>query len=96
MFVVQLFIYGFHELTEANLFPTASPALGHRAYGPDGRYGQFLTYLRWHCRGGAGSRRSSRQEKLRSFVQQTATRYADVTLATQSVIHLTAPPFVDS
>jgi high-affinity iron transporter len=46
IFVVQLLIYGFHELTEANLFP-ASEAL-HTAtepYGPDGIYGQYLTYL---------------------------------------------------
>jgi high-affinity iron transporter len=46
VFVVQLFIYGFHELTEANLFPYSQPL--HDAtepYGPDGRYGQYLTYL---------------------------------------------------
>jgi high-affinity iron transporter len=46
VFVVQLFIYGFHELTEANLFP-GSEAL-HAAtepYGPDGVYGQYLTYM---------------------------------------------------
>ncbi|MGH9464694.1 MAG: FTR1 family protein [Thermoanaerobaculia bacterium] len=46
IFVVQLFIYGFHELTEANLFP-GSEALhwATEPYGPDGRYGRFLTYL---------------------------------------------------
>ena len=46
VFVVQLLIYGVHELSEANLFP-GSEAL-HRAtepYGPDGRYGRMLTYL---------------------------------------------------
>jgi high-affinity iron transporter len=46
VFVVQLLIYGFHELTEANLFPYSE--LLHWAtepYGPDGRYGQYLTYL---------------------------------------------------
>jgi high-affinity iron transporter len=46
VFVVQLFIYGFHELTEANLF--AGSERLHWAtepYGPDGRYGQFLSYL---------------------------------------------------
>src|SRR5436190_5416787 len=46
IFVVQLFIFGFHELTEANLFPH-SAAL-HEAtepYGPDGIYGHYLTYL---------------------------------------------------
>jgi high-affinity iron transporter len=46
VFVAQLFIYGFHELTEANLFP-GSEALhwATEPYGPDGRYGRFLTYL---------------------------------------------------
>lgn len=46
VFVVQLLVYGFHELTEAGLFPN-SEAL-HAAtepYGPDGVYGQWLTYL---------------------------------------------------
>ena len=46
IFVVQLAIYGLHELTEANLFQ-GSEALhwATEPYGPDGRYGQFLTYL---------------------------------------------------
>lgn len=46
IFVVQLLIYGFHELTEANLFP-GSEALhwATEPYGPDGMYGQYLTYL---------------------------------------------------
>ncbi|HET7619811.1 MAG TPA: FTR1 family protein [Gemmatimonadaceae bacterium] len=46
VFVFQLLIYGFHELTEANLLPD-SAAL-HNAtepYGPDGIYGQYLTYM---------------------------------------------------
>jgi high-affinity iron transporter len=46
IFVVQLLIYGFHELTEANL--VAGSEWWHWAtepYGPDGRYGQYLTYL---------------------------------------------------
>ena len=46
IFVVQLLIYGFHELTEANIFPYSEPL--HTAtepYGPDGRYGQYLSYL---------------------------------------------------
>jgi high-affinity iron transporter len=46
VFVVQLLIYGFHELTEANIFPHSEPL--HTAtepYGPDGRYGQYLSYL---------------------------------------------------
>ena len=46
IFVVQLFIYGFHELTEANLFPYSEPLhWATEPYGPDGRYGQYLTYL---------------------------------------------------
>ena len=46
VFVVQLLIYGFHELTEANIFPNSQP--WHEAtepFGPDGVYGQYLTYL---------------------------------------------------
>ena len=46
VFVVQLMIYGFHELTEANILPYSEPLhLATEPYGPDGRYGQFLTYL---------------------------------------------------
>ena len=46
IFVVQLFIYGFHELAEANVLPN-SEALhwATEPYGPDGAYGQYLTYL---------------------------------------------------
>lgn len=46
VFVAQLLIYGFHELTEANILPN-SEALhwATEPYGPDGRYGQYLTYL---------------------------------------------------
>ena len=46
VFVVQLFIYGFHELMEANLFTGSQ--WWHDAsepYGPDGRYGKFLSYM---------------------------------------------------
>jgi high-affinity iron transporter len=46
VFVVQLLIYGFHELTEANLFPYSEPL--HTAtepYGPDGQYGRYLSYM---------------------------------------------------
>ena len=45
VFVVQLVIYGVHELSEANLFP-GSEALhwATEPYGPDGVYGQWLTY----------------------------------------------------
>src|SRR5919108_5290840 len=46
VFVVQLLIYGFHELTEANIFPGSQPLhWATEPYGPDGRYGQYLTYL---------------------------------------------------
>ena len=46
VFVVQLLIYGLHELTEANIFPYSEPLhWATEPYGPDGRYGQWLTYL---------------------------------------------------
>jgi len=46
VFVVQLLIYGFHELTEANIFPNSAPLhWATEPYGPDGRYGQYLSYL---------------------------------------------------
>jgi high-affinity iron transporter len=46
VFVVQLVIYGFHELTEANIFPYSEPLhWATEPYGPDGQYGKYLTYL---------------------------------------------------
>ena len=46
VFVVQLVIYGVHELTEANIFPNSQPWHdATEAYGPDGIYGQYLTYM---------------------------------------------------
>lgn len=47
VFVVQLVVYGFHELTEANIGIPNSEALhwATEPYGPDGMYGQYLTYL---------------------------------------------------
>ena len=46
VFVAQLLIGGFHELTEANIFPYSEPLhWATEPYGPDGRYGQWLTYL---------------------------------------------------
>lgn len=46
VFVIQLFIYGFHELAEANVLPNSEALHGAtEAYGPDGVYGQYLTYL---------------------------------------------------
>jgi high-affinity iron transporter len=45
VFVIQLFIYGFHELTEANIFPYSEPLhWATEPYGPDGQYGQYLSY----------------------------------------------------
>jgi high-affinity iron transporter len=76
VFVVQLLIYGFHELTEANIFPYSEPLhWATEPYGPDGRYGQWLTYLLvllpmgWLVFAGLfGGRKSPTQ------VQQPATR----------------------
>jgi high-affinity iron transporter len=46
VFVVQLVIYGFHELAEANIFPYSGPLhWATEPYGPDGRYGQWLSYF---------------------------------------------------
>src|SRR4029078_9317805 len=47
IFVVQLLIYGFHELAEAHVLPN-SEALhwATEPYGPDGIYGQYLSDLR--------------------------------------------------
>jgi high-affinity iron transporter len=66
VFVVQLLIYGFHELTEAGVLPDSERLhWATEPYGPDGRYGQYLTYMlvlmplawlawsTWRGRGGA-------------------------------------------
>jgi high-affinity iron transporter len=46
VFVVQLLVYGFHELMEANIFPYSEPLhWATEPYGPDGLYGKYLTYL---------------------------------------------------
>jgi high-affinity iron transporter len=47
VFVVQLFIYGFHELSEAFLRVPFAEWLHWKTepYGPDGQYGHYLTYL---------------------------------------------------
>ncbi len=46
VFVAQLLIYGFHELTEANIFPGSETLhWATEPYGPDGVYGQYLTYM---------------------------------------------------
>ena len=45
VFVVQLLIYGIHELTEANVLPYSEPIhWATEPYGPDGMYGQYLSY----------------------------------------------------
>jgi high-affinity iron transporter len=46
VFVVQLLIYGVHELSEANIFPNSERLhWATEPYGPDGLYGQYLTYF---------------------------------------------------
>jgi len=46
VFVVQLFIYGFHELTEANVIaPLGAWHDATEPFGPDGIYGHYLSYL---------------------------------------------------
>jgi len=78
VFVVQLLIYGFHELTEANLFPYSEPLhWATEPYGPDGRYGQILSYallalpLGWLV---FAALFSGKRNSVRPAVQQTATR----------------------
>lgn len=46
VFVVQLLIYGVHELTEANVLPYSETLhWATEPYGPDGAYGRLLSYL---------------------------------------------------
>jgi high-affinity iron transporter len=46
VFVVQLLIYGFHELAEAHVLPNSDVLhWATEPYGPDGIYGQYLTYM---------------------------------------------------
>jgi high-affinity iron transporter len=46
VFVLQLLIYGFHELAEANVLPNSAVLHGAtEPYGPDGVYGHYLTYM---------------------------------------------------
>lgn len=47
LFVVQLAIYSFHELTEAGVLPLIDNEFWHVAtepYGPEGEYGHWLSY----------------------------------------------------
>jgi high-affinity iron transporter len=80
-FVVQLLIYGFHELTEANLF--AGSQAWHDAtepYGPDGLYGRYLSYmllvlpLAWLAFAALFGGRSKRRSAPPQMHHQTATR----------------------
>lgn len=79
VFVAQLLIYGFHELTEANIFPYSEPLhWATEPYGPDGRYGQYLSYLLvmlplgWLAVSSLMPRRSPRQG-LNAPIQQQRT-----------------------
>lgn len=47
VFVVQLFVYAFHEFTEANVLPFDNEFwhIATEPYGPEGSYGQWLTYV---------------------------------------------------
>lgn len=69
LFTVQLFVYAFHEFTEVGAVPGIANAFWHTAvepYGPEGAYGEWLTYLMvlipvawlgfawWHDRSAAG------------------------------------------
>ena len=65
VFVAQLLIYGFHELAEARVFPNSQSLHdATEAYGPDGVYGHYLTYmlvllpLAWLALSGLLARRS--------------------------------------
>ena len=45
MFVVQLLVYAFHEFAEGSILPNSD--FWHEVtepFGPDGRYGKFITY----------------------------------------------------
>jgi high-affinity iron transporter len=47
LFAVQLFIYAFHEFSEANVLPVLDNAYWHELtepLGPDGKYGVWLSY----------------------------------------------------
>ena len=48
LFTIQLFIYAFHEFTEAGAIPGIDNEYWHVAtepYGPEGPYGEWLTYF---------------------------------------------------
>ena len=46
LFVLEQAIYGFHELTEANMIPNSEPLhWATEPYGPDGRFGKYFAGL---------------------------------------------------
>ncbi len=48
LFTIQLFIYAFHEFSEIGAVPGIDNAYWHELsepYGPDGQYGEWLTYF---------------------------------------------------
>jgi high-affinity iron transporter len=48
LFTIQLFIYAFHEFSEAGVIPGIDNAYWHvmtEPYGPEGQYGEWLTYF---------------------------------------------------
>lgn len=46
VFVLQLVVYSFHELTEAGVLPNSEALhLATEPFGPDGTYGKYLSYL---------------------------------------------------
>ena len=67
LFVVQLAIYAFHELTEAGVLPLDNQYwhLATEPYGPEGVYGHWLSYglvavpLTWLLLASLGSRRTA-------------------------------------
>lgn len=72
VFVVQLLIYGLHELTEAGILPYSETLhWATEPYGPDGRYGQFLTYM-LVLLPGAWLLYASLRERLGSLAPQAA------------------------
>ena len=46
LFVAQLFVYGFHELTESGVLPNSERLhIATEPYGPDGEYGRYINFL---------------------------------------------------
>jgi high-affinity iron transporter len=46
VFVIQLFVYGIHEMSEQNFLPYSTPIHeATEAWGPESMFGHFLTYM---------------------------------------------------